>query len=274
MDTPYTPAKATDQTRQLERDVNTSPDRGGKSSPADTIALAQSRVAILAGNSRLAVAADGSIHIEPQLKAFDAALRLAHNKRANTGVLPPISVAFDHKGVFRQHFLMPGLTNSQKRNPRLSQLRLEIQKVFAPMMERHEILADDIFVIHEDSARSHIAHVLGTTNIPAAIRRRMLADSSEDEKSNTSCALAAAGGPKLTCAAITREYFVKATQVGPAGKVVLEVFFEDAVWSRALAYVRGLQMTHLLGARDLIRLNLVDETGVTHSGNIIDSPYQ
>jgi hypothetical protein len=241
---------------------------------SDAIAADRLKIAILAGNSRLATAADGSIYVEPQLRAFEAALRCARDTYADTGVLPPISIAFDHKGVFRQHFLVRGLTNSQKRNPRLSQLRPEVLNVFAPILELYGIIAENIFIIHEDSARTHIAHILQTTEISAAIRRRMLADAGEDEKTNASCALTATHGPKLTCAAITREYFVKATRDSGTSNVLLEVFFEKAPWSQALAYVRGLQMTHLLGARNAIRLNSIDEDGTMYSSSIINNPHQ
>lgn len=243
----------------------------GRPAPGDEqLRPSEGQVAILAGNSRLAVGEDGSILVEAQRNAFEAAMRFAAEVRSRTGELPPISIAFDHKGVFRQHFLAGGLTNSQRRNPRLSQLRPEIVDVFESIARRHEIATDAILAIHEDSARTHLDHVLRTENVSNAIRHRMLADAGEDEKANSSCSLSGGRGPKVTCAAITREYFVKAAQARTTSASLLEVFFENSAWSQVLAYVRGLQMTHLLGSKNAIRLNLVDADGILHQGNIIE----
>lgn len=222
-------------------------------------------VSILAGNSRLEIDDDGAVKVEAQLQAFKAGLVYADEIRRHTGQLPPISVAFDHKGVFRRQFLREGLTNSQKRNPRLCHLRTEIIDVFGPVADSLAISLDHILVIHEDSARTHAEHVLNTVPLPAALRHRMAVSAPE----HATCG--ASAGAKITCAAITSEYFCKAAQVDNTPlpvQVVLEVFFESAPWSEVLAYVRGLQLAHALGKKFGVRLNLVGADGAVHKGEL------
>jgi hypothetical protein len=220
-------------------------------------------VSILAGNSRLDVTPDGSIKIEAQMQAFKAALVHADAIRRHTGALPPVSIAFDHKGVFRRQFLRAGLSNSQQRNPRLCHLRTEIINTFAPAADALHIPLEHILVIHEDSARTHAEHVLDTAAIPAELRHRMAA-----QTEGATCATP--GSTRITCAAITSEYFCKAVDaVAAPAQTVLEVFFEPSPWSEVLAYVRGLQLTHALGMAFGIRLNLVTPEGSVRQGEIV-----
>jgi len=227
-----------------------------------------SSVCILAGNSRLDLKEDGSVAVQPQLRAFEAGLALAGDCLAETGELPMLSVAFDHRGVFRRQFLIPGLTNSQKRHPRLSQLRPEVVAVFEDSARRLGIPLEQILAIHEDSARTQIDHLLNTADLSWEIRTRMMAVG-ESNDTMPVCSVATKNRPRVTCAAITSAYFRKASSIALDEDVLLEVFFEDTPWSRVLAYVRGLQLTHSLGIAASIRLNLVDGEGTVHRGGII-----
>jgi hypothetical protein len=218
-----------------------------------------SNICILAGNSRLNLKEDLSVGVQPQLRAFEAGLSLAGDLLAETGQLPMLSVAFDHRGVFRRQFLIEGLSNSQKRHPRLSQLHPDIVAVFEDSAGRLGISLEQVLAIHEDSARTQIDHLLETRDLSWEIRSRMTGAGESNADSR----------PRVTCAAITSAYFRSASSIAKESDVLLEVFFEDTPWSRVLAYVRGLQLTHSLGIATNIRLNLVDDDGTVHRGEII-----
>ena len=228
-------------------------------------------VSVFAGNSRVYLDENSDIVVEAQLKAFDAALRFARQRLDDHGELPRLSVAFDHRGIFRLQFLAEGLSHGQKRHPRLSHLAPSIQQVFLPIAEKHRIALGEIRAIHEDSARQHLVHILATGDIPQMLKRRMVTDTAADEKSPSPDAHHDAPAQKLTCSAITKEYFESAAGQHREHGTVLEVFFEDSAWSRSLAYVRGLQLSHLLGVRADIRLNLVDQAGAVSKGELIPS---
>ncbi|MGV7963176.1 hypothetical protein QPK13_19430 [Photorhabdus tasmaniensis] len=229
----------------------------------------ETNVSILAGNSRVHLNKDNEIVVEAQLKAFEAALLFAKRCQDKCGELPRISVAFDHHGIFRLQFLTENLSNSQKRNPRLSHLHASIMNVFLPVAEKHQIPLCEIRVIHEDSARQHLVHILASGEIPETITRRMVSKTFADGKPPTSDVSYEEPTQKLTCAAITKEYFEKAAGDHKGSDAILEVFFEDCAWSRALAYVRGLQLSHMLGVLTAIRLNLVNEEGDVSTGDLI-----
>lgn len=220
----------------------------------------RSLISILAGNSRVFIDEAGEIVVEAQLKAFESALKFASQCTPEQGNKPRISVAFGHHGIFRKHFLAEKLTNSQKRRPRLCHLHQRIQRVFLPVANQYNIPLSEIYAIHEDSARQHLVYMLENDDIPEPVVNRMRAPAP------------ASAGPqasKLSCAAITREYFERAAGEGRTPESVLEVFFEDSPWSGSLAWVRGLQLSHLLGFTAGIRLNLVDEQGGVQQGEII-----
>jgi len=219
-------------------------------------------ISVLAGNSRVYLNNDAVIVVQAQLHAFDAALRFSRQCLDNGRALPRLSVAFDHFGIFRLQFLDQNLSNAQKRRPRLSHLHPSIRHIFQPVADRYRIALSDIRAIHEDSARQHLAHTLATADIPERLTRRMLTaapalgvHADHGEKAQ-----------KLTCAAITKEYFARAAGDHRQPNTLLEVFFEDSAWSDGLSYVRGLQLSHLLGVPAAIRLNLVNEAGEVRQG--------
>jgi hypothetical protein len=226
---------------------------------------------ILAGNSRVELVGGSECRVDAQLHAFDAALIRADEFRALTGELPVLSIAFDHPGVFRKQFLREGLTNSRKRHPRLSDLRPEITDIFAGVAMANGISLDDILVIHEDSARTQIEYLITTTPPTQAVLRRLIvqADSNGGYDNGDD-------RPKITCAALTSEYFRRAarpdTHAGEAGTAavrVLEVFFENDPWSEPKAYVRGLQISQALGADFTVRLKLVGADDTVHAGGLV-----
>jgi hypothetical protein len=222
-------------------------------------------VSILAGNSRVSLDSDGVIEVQAQLRAFEAALTLARRYREAGLPMPRLSVAFDHRGIFRTQFLDDGLSNLQKRRPRLSHLHPAIRAVFEPATTLHQIALGDIHAIHEDSARQHLSHTLALGGVPERLVRSMLAGTAvppagEEPQVPTQ---------RLTCAAITTEYFARAAGDAASSTTLLEVFFEDSAWSERLAYGRGLQLSHLLGSTSTIRLNLVSDCGVVSQGTWI-----
>lgn len=221
-------------------------------------------ICILAGNSRVQRIGD-VIEVQAQLHAFEAALRHARACVDEGLPQPRLSVAFDHQGIFRTQFLDEGLTHSQKRRPRLSHLHPTIRSIFQPAAARCGIALEDIHAIHEDSARQHLSHVLATGEVPEGLARRIV------NESETAPARAGDEGPtrRLTCAAITTEYFARAAGDADQAATWLEVFFEESAWSERLAYVRGLQLSHLLGSTTSIRLNLVGDRGQVTRGERI-----
>lgn len=224
------------------------------------------KIAILAGNSRVSVdEVTGKISIEPQLFAFKAALISAIEIFHQTGIMPCISVAFDHTGVFRKQFLKDGLTNSQKRNPNLSQLKDELTDVFEPIAEIVGVPINYIKVIHEDSARSHAKHLIEKNNLPKSIVRWMKADPLENngDDSLSDCSLTSCknngNGPQITCAAITSEYYISST---PQNSKFLKVFIENTLWSKPDVYVRGVMLANALGHAIDVQINLVNSKGI------------
>ncbi|WP_220485104.1 hypothetical protein [Stenotrophomonas lacuserhaii] len=122
---------------------------------------------------------------------------------------------------------------------------------------RLSVAFDHQGIVHEDSARQHLSHLLATGDVPEGLARRIV------NEGDTAPAGAGGEGPtgRLTCAAITTEYFARAAGVTDQATTWLEVFFEESAWSERLAYVRGLQLSHLLGSTTSIRLNLVGDRG-------------
>ncbi|KQN51365.1 hypothetical protein ASE93_21295 [Serratia sp. Leaf50] len=230
------------------------------------------RVSILAGNSRVYFNESNEVTVDCQLMAFDAALSCAKKIQESEGYLPRISVAFDHLGIFRLQFLAEGLTNSQKRNPRLNNLHYSIQELYETVSEKHQIALCEISVIHEDSARQHLVHILSTEKIPENIFQRLVTKVHVEQSKKTAELFNRTGDQKLTCGAITKEYFDKAAGGKSNADEFLEVFFEDTKWSRSFAYGRGVQLCHMLGLSTGIRLNLVNAFGEISRGEIIIPP--
>lgn len=230
----------------------------------------QGHVAILAGNSRVAMDTRGKITVEPQLQAFRAALSMA--RQFNDASVPHrVSLALDHKGIFRKQFLKDGLSNSAKRNPRLSQLKDEVVEVFAPITKEIDIPLESVFIIHEDSARTHASHLVQSGQCPGHLIRWMTVkpqDEDEDEDAGTgscglgtgNCSYGTRDVDRVTCAAVTAEYYAKA-MIADHEVQGLEVFIEDDPWSSVGVFVRGAALLSALGSPVPLHLNLVQKDG-------------
>lgn len=239
-------------------------------------------VSFLAGNSRVERLEDGTIKIQPELAAFQAALERArqiHPERLGT-----VAVAFDHRGIFRKQFLVTGLSNKEKRNPHLHQIHPAIRAVFAPVAEAARFRLDRVMVIHEDSARSHLDFLYRTNRLPDHEKPHIF-DRYEYscEKEAKICGVPGESGPRLGCAAITWQYYWKASGEvgGPLPQLaaspaqpdhLLEVFIEQDPWCQPEAYTSGVLIAQRLGPRVTFRLNAVSKTGKVHSGEILPPP--
>jgi hypothetical protein len=222
-------------------------------------------VAILAGNSRVSLG-DDTLCVQPQLAAFRAGLVRAKEISGGNTPLPDIAVAFDHCGVFRKQFLRSGLTNSQQRHPVLSQLRGELIDVFEPIAIEIGIPLSKILVVHEDSARTHASHLIRQGNLPHSLIQFMRAGDENDSEVSTpdeagnvrGCSLNRGpnGSERVTCAAVTAEYFSSSLS-RRANK--LEVYYEDDPWSQSSVYVRGAVLLSALGNSARIELHLIDK---------------
>jgi hypothetical protein len=167
--------------------------------------------------------------------------------------------------VFRKQFLANGLTNSQKQHPRLSQLRHEIVNILAPIAAEFGISMTDIGAIHEDSARTHASHTLKMNNLPVDVIRIMEVKNTDldDEDTEPHLTCAAGSNSRVTCAAVTSEYFMRSMTVESE---VLEVFIENDLWSQINVYVRGATLVERMGSTARIRLHLVDKNGRVFGG--------
>ncbi|MET3106420.1 hypothetical protein AAKU67_000903 [Oxalobacteraceae bacterium GrIS 2.11] len=217
-------------------------------------------IAILAGNSRVSRdEASGVITVQAQLAAFQAGLRRAAEIRAESNQLASISLALDHRGTFRKQFLLEGLTNSQKRHPNLAQLHPGIVEVFAPVARMFDIPMTSIAIIHEDSARTHASHIIQTRNLPLALTRLMKVETDSDEDDVDENESGGAGtNNRVTCAAVTSEYFSGSINTNTR---ILEVYFENDIWSQAKVYTRGALLMQELGSKVQVRLMIVDRSG-------------
>lgn len=230
------------------------------------------QVAILAGNPRVSCNEYGKIVVEPQLQAFRAAVVRAAELRTE-GIPATLSLALDHRGVFRKQFLRGGLSNSDKRNPHLLQLREEIADIFAPIAIASGIPPESILVIHEDSARTHASFWVSSGNCPEHLVRWIIVQPSKDADQDVgcvsgagSCRYGANDTDRVTCAAVTAEYYAKAIAFG-ASAPRLEVFFENDPWSTVSVFVRGAALLAALGSSTLVTLNWVQKDGRIFSAN-------
>lgn len=228
----------------------------------------KSGVAILLGNSRVA-RDNGRIEVQAQLQAFVAGLQCATHYREVTGALPRLSLAIDHKGVFRRQFVAPGLSQSATRHPRLSQLDPAIVEVFAPVARAAGIEPDHIHVLHEDSARTHALHT--SEKMGGDGRRKWIAVANPVLRCGVTCAMRPESdevSEHVTCAAVTREYYLSSLREMDPGSSALEVFIEDDPWSLVSVYVRGAALAGALGDRFAIRLHLVGKQGGVVAGKL------
>ena len=66
----------------------------------------EEKIAVIAGNPKVGLLANGEIAIKPQLQAFEQAMKFVGEKR---GQIVKIYVAFDHLGNFKEHGSSSGI---------------------------------------------------------------------------------------------------------------------------------------------------------------------
>ena len=123
----------------------------------------------------------------------------------------------------------------------------------------------DVHVIHEDSAKEKLSHLLRSGQLDEEIARHVFTNSEE-----ATCSVSNHDGPKPNCAGITMEYCRKAI-VSPSKteKPFLDVFIEEAPWTDLSVYMRGLELMRKQCPSALLRLNLVYDNGEVSTGEIV-----
>ena len=213
---------------------------------------------ILAGNSRVYLDPDtGHLTVEPQLAAFRAGIRRAVEISNETGALPQVSVAFDHMGIFSKQFLGDGLTNSQKRRPKVSQLRSEIVEVFQKAADDIGIALSSVKAIHEDAARDHASRMTDRDDFPKDLLDVFLRKLNPGEEDKIEIFKQSGDHyvRRVTCAAITTEYFKSSAGTAET----LEVFIEDDGWTKEALYKRGAGLMSRIGHPLDVKLFMVNK---------------
>lgn len=130
------------------------------------------RISILAGNPKVELI-DGQIKVEPQIAAFEEAMKVVVNCRER---IAKIGVAFDHTGLFRNQFVDPDqkLSNKKLRHLKLSYLRPEIREIYQATAEKYGVNLSDISVISEDVCRARVVNKLsGKINPDVFVERNI-----------------------------------------------------------------------------------------------------
>ncbi len=112
-----------------------------------------SRISILAGNPRVNRLEDGSIQIEPQMVAFEEALKIAKSCREKAS---KIVVLFDHAGIFKKQFVDPSVSRRKRDHLKLADLVPEIREVYKVKAAEYGVKLQDISVLTEDLCRLDI----------------------------------------------------------------------------------------------------------------------
>jgi len=235
---------------------------------------ASASVAIIAGNSRVDLQPKSELlSVEPQIFAFRAGLALSQ-QYSQAGIQSVVSLAMDHKGVFRKSFLCEGLSNSAKRNPRLSQLHPEVARVFTQETGSHGPSAQSIRIMAEDSARTHALHVVNSGLCPSYLKRWMTVPSDSPPKSTPAGTCGALGktcgngssspSERVTCAAVTAEYYAKALKLANAD--TLEVCIQNDPWTKLSVFIRGAALLRAMGSQATIRLHCALPSGEVWTG--------
>jgi hypothetical protein len=115
------------------------------------------KIAIMAGNPKVEMGENRQVQIDPQLKAFEEAMKIVSECREQ---ISKIILLFDHPGVFKKQFLDTTLDfGSKKKNKkafehlRLSHLLPEIRKVYEPLAAKYGVAPEQVAVLTEDRCR-------------------------------------------------------------------------------------------------------------------------
>lgn len=115
-----------------------------------TIETNERMISVMAGNPKVEAFTDGSIKLEPQLEAFEAALRLVSETREKIG---KIYVTFDHIGRFNKSFIRKDVSREGKRKPSLADCIPEITETYRPLTDSYGVMMENIGILTEEYAR-------------------------------------------------------------------------------------------------------------------------
>lgn len=115
------------------------------------------KLSILAGNPKVELI-DGQVQIDPQLPAFEEAMKVAQESRDR---IAKIAVAFDHKALFRNQFVGSDLSNRRLKHLRLADLKPEIKSAYEETATRYGVDLSEISVISEDICRAKVVQQTG-----------------------------------------------------------------------------------------------------------------
>jgi hypothetical protein len=122
--------------------------------------MAESKIAILAGCPRVGIDKNGELLIDPQLEAFEEAMKIVSDCREQ---VTKIVMLFDHRRIFRKRFVDKTLdfgSNSKKnkafKHLRMSHLLSQVRRVYEEMAQRYKVPLDQIRVLSEDMCRLEI----------------------------------------------------------------------------------------------------------------------
>ncbi len=122
--------------------------------------MSTQKIAILAGNPRVGLDKNGGLLIDPQLEAFEEALKIAADCRDQ---IAKIVVLFDHRRGFKKRFVDETLEFASKKQKKkafdhlkMSHLLPEIRNVYEGLAQKYGVALDQINVLSEDMCRLEI----------------------------------------------------------------------------------------------------------------------
>ncbi|HRY91281.1 MAG TPA: hypothetical protein P5229_02985 [Candidatus Gracilibacteria bacterium] len=186
------------------------------------------KISIMAGNPKVEMDENGQLQIDPQLKAFEEAMKIVSDCRDQ---ISKIVLLFDHPGLFKKQFLDTTLDfGSKKKNKKafehlkLSHLLPEIRNAYAPLAAKYGVALDQISVLTEDRCRLIImSQPMDMENKKRCFSRRIKGRSCDQ----ASCGIPdpddneIVEGDKVNCAAITAAAIqTLASGLSPEDKII------------------------------------------------------
>lgn len=185
---------------------------------------------ILAGNPLVDIRG-GTLYIDPQLRAFEDAMKYVKSNRSDVG---RIYIGFDHLGIFRENFVNPKLELSgrQLKKPNLSMLLPEITSVYRPITEQYGVELADIRVMTEEQCRMTMLQLaerepeIGSNNLMFNYSRRSCQDVGGCEISSSDIGAAnmddAPEKLRVTCKGILAEFMRRCGKNGADVQAFIE----------------------------------------------------
>lgn len=151
------------------------------------------KIAILAGNPRVGLDKKGDLLIDPQLEAFEEALKIAADCRDQVA---KIVILFDHRRVFKKRFVDATLEFPSKKQKKrafdhlkLSHLLPQIRRVYEEAAQKYGVELNQINVLSEDLCRLDIFR-----RMEASVELRKLATSEREQMYSREKSCSAEGG--------------------------------------------------------------------------------